>query len=292
MRKKTIYKSAAGKKIITEHYENYLESFTFEFERKYVETSYGKTHILIAGPPEGKPIFIFHGGNSINPMTLFRLSSLTDQYRIYAPDTIGHPGYSDETRISAKDHSFANWVDELMNFFNIKSCAFVGLSYGAGIILRLATFMPKKIDCAILVAPSGIKLGSKFTMIKDILLPLMLLNITTSEKYLKQICSNMSDNTMKEVDKQIIGEIFKYIKLEQEMPKLTTKEDLNNYNSPTFIIAGEKDIFFPEKRLIKTAREIISNLIAFKTYTMGHFPSDEHFKKINNDIIDFLKDYY
>ncbi|MCM3322007.1 MULTISPECIES: alpha/beta fold hydrolase [Cytobacillus] len=291
MGERTIYKSE-GKQLITQHYDNYLESFDFDVEQIYVDTSYGETHILIAGPPEGKPIFIFQGGNCINPMTLSWFLPLVDTYRVYAPDTIGHPGYSGESRISAKDNSFAQWIKELMDYFNIDSSAFVGPSYGAGIILRLATFMPDKIDCSVLVSPAGIRLGSKMRMIKDILLPLVLYNGTSSQKYLNKITDIMSDNSMREIDKKIIGDVFKYIRLEQEMPKLTTKEELTHYSSPTLIIAGKKDIFFPESRLNKVAREIIPNLIAFKTYDMGHFPSEEHLININNDIVEFLKNYY
>lgn len=291
MGERTIFKSE-GKQLITQHYDNYLESFDFDVEQIYVDTSYGETHILIAGPPEGKPIFIFQGGNCINPMTLSWFLPLVDTYRVYAPDTIGHPGYSGESRISAKDNGFAQWIKELMDYFNIDSSAFVGPSYGAGIILRLATFMPDKIDCSVLVSPAGIRLGSKMRMIKDILLPLILYNGTSSQKYLNKITDIMSDNSMREIDKKIIGDVFKYIRLEQEMPKLTTKEELTHYSSPTLIIAGKKDIFFPESRLNKVAREIIPNLIAFKTYDMGHFPSEEHLININNDIVEFLKNYY
>ena len=291
MGKGTIYKSK-GKKLITQHYDNYLKSFNFDVKRIYVDTSYGKTHILVAGPPEGKPIFIFQGGNCINPMTLSWFLPLVEKYRVYAPDTIGHPGYSSESRISAKDNSFAQWIKELMDYFNLDSSAFVGPSYGAGIILRLATFMPDKIDCSVLVSPAGIKLGSKIRMIKDILLPLVLYNGTSSQKHLNKITDTMSDNSMREIDKKIIGDVFKYIRLEQEMPKLTTKEELLHYSSPTLIIAGNKDIFFPENRLNKVARKIIPNLIAFKNYDMGHFPSEEHLIKINNDIVQFLNDYY
>ncbi|WP_010649954.1 alpha/beta fold hydrolase [Oceanobacillus massiliensis] len=292
MGKETIYKSEEGKRFLNQHYENYINTFSFDVERIYVETSFGKTHILVAGPLEGKPIFIFQGGNCINPMTLSWFTPLIDKYRIYAPDTIGHPGYSDENRISAKDNSFAQWIDELMNYLNIDSSAFIGPSYGAGIILRLAAFMPNKIDCAVLVSPAGIRLGSKIKMIKDVLLPLVLFNATSLEKYLNKITGNMSDNSMRDIDKTIIGDVFKYTRLEQEMPKLTTRKELVNYSSPTIIIAGKKDIFFPESRLNKIAKEIVPNLTAFKTYNMGHFPSEEHLIKINNEIIEFLKENY
>ncbi len=102
----------------------------------------------------------------------------------------------------------------------------------------------------------------------------------------------MSSNSMKEIDKRIIGDIFKFIKLEQEMPKLTKKEELMPYNSPTLIITGEKDIFFPANRLNKVAREIISNLTEVKTIDMGHFPSEEHLIEINNEIREFLNAHY
>ena len=292
MGKGTIYKSEVAKGIITQHYENYIKTFNFDVERKYVDTRFGKTHILVAGPVEGKPIFIFQGGNCINPMTLSWFSSLVDHYRIYAPDTIGHPGYSDEARISAKDHSFPQWIEELMNHFDIERCAFIGPSYGAGIILRLATFMPNKIDCSILVSPAGIRLGSKMKMIKDILLPLMLFHTTSSDKYLNRIANIMSDNSMKDIDKTIIGDVFTYTKLEQDMPKLTTRNELQNYNAPTLIIAGTKDIFFPESKLSKVAKGIISNLTELKAYDMGHFPSEAHIVNMNKEIIEFLSKYY
>ena len=63
-------------------------------------------------------------------------------------------------------------------------------------------------------------------MIKDVLLPLILFHATSSEKPLNKIAAALSDHSMKEVDKQIIGDIFKYSKLEQEMPKLTEKKEL------------------------------------------------------------------
>lgn len=292
MGKKTIYKSSEGKRLITQHYENYLKSFEFDIERFYVETSFGKTHVLAAGPKAGKPIFILQGGNCINPMTLSWFLPIIEHYRIYAPDTIGHPGYSDDNRISAKDKSFAQWINELMDHFNIEHCSFIGPSYGGGIILRLASFMPEKIDCAVLVSPAGITLGSKMRMMKEILLPLLLFNRTSSEKYLDKITGNMSNNTMKEIDKRIIGDVFKYIRLEQDMPKLTKREELAHYTAPTMVIAGEKDLFFPENRVRNVAKEVIPNLVAVKAYDMGHFPSETHLVEINREIINFLKDSY
>lgn len=294
MQKYTLYRSAEGKKKILDDYETYLQTFHVHFERVYVDTRFGKTHTLIAGPTNGKPVFILQGGNCINPMTLSWFSSLFEEYRIYAPDTIGHPGYSEETRISAQDDSFAFWISDLMDQLGVEKSAFIGPSYGAGIILRLATFMPKKISCSILVSPSGIQLGSKIKLMKSILLPLLLFNLNSSQKHLDNISQVMSFNSMKELDKNIIGHVFQYVKLEQNMPKLTEKDELSNYSAPTMVITGKKDIFFPTEKVSTKAKEIFSHLITYHnlSYEMGHFPSEEFLQKINSDIKDFLRQYY
>ncbi|WP_373228903.1 alpha/beta fold hydrolase [Cohnella sp.] len=284
----TIYKSKEGKKRIQSYYESYLKLFDVEFQRVYIDTLFGKTHTLVTGPIDGKPIFIFQGGNCISPMTLSWFSSLFADYRIYAPDTIGHPGFSAETRISAKDESYALWVSDLMNHFKVDRSAFIGPSYGAGVILRLATFIPEKIACSVLVAPSGLIIGPKIKMIQKILIPMLIYKMNSSDKQLQKIADIMSSNNMKAIDKNIIGEIFSHVKLEQNMPKLTEKRELLNYTSATMVLAGSKDIFFPAEKVIERAGEIISNLIVSTTYEMGHFPSEELLKKMSAEIKQFL----
>ncbi|MGM7701610.1 alpha/beta fold hydrolase [Pseudalkalibacillus sp. Hm43] len=289
---KSIYKSLKGKKHIEEHYESYMASFEHEFEREHVMTRFGNTHVLVGGPSDGKPLFILQGGNCINPMTLSWFLPLLDIYRVYAPDTIGHPGYSDEVRISAKDDSFAIWVSDLMDHFGTTSSAFIGPSYGGGIILRLATYFPERIKSAILVSPAGIRLGSKYDMIKRILIPLLMFQMTSSDTYLRRITDTMSDHSMKEVDHKIIGDIFKHLRLEQDMPKLTSRDDLTNFHAPTMVIAGINDVFFPEKNLKAEAHEIIPNLKSFIGFEMGHFPSGDHLIEMNKEIMSFLQVHY
>ncbi|MCA1041567.1 alpha/beta hydrolase [Bacillus infantis] len=288
----TIYKNEHGKRTLEKDYEEYIETLGFDVERMYVNTSYGRTHVLAAGPKDAKPVFIFQGGNCINPMTLSWFSSLAERYRIYAPDTIGHPGFSEEARVSAQDASFPEWAKQLMAHFQIRSCAFIGPSYGGGIIMRMAAYMPDLIDCAVLVSPAGISLGSKTRMIKDILLPMVAYKAFSSEKHLDKLTGIMSGGSMKVRDKEIIGNVFKYVKLEQDMPKITERHELAGYQAPTLVIAGKQDVFFPEQKLNRAAKEIIPNLTDFKAYEMGHFPSDEYLIKINEDITAFLNAHY
>jgi pimeloyl-ACP methyl ester carboxylesterase len=152
--------------------------------------------------------------------------------------------------------------------------------------------MPEKIDCAVLVSPAGIKMGSKVRMIKDVLVPMMLYKAVGSEKYLGRIADIMSSGSMKKMDRDIIGDVFKHVKLEQDMPKFSEKRELQHYSSPTLVFAGEEDIFFPASRLKEMAGEILPNLVSFRSLKMGHFPSAGHLHEINDEIMSFLREYY
>ncbi|MGD8191742.1 alpha/beta fold hydrolase [Brevibacillus ginsengisoli] len=292
MKDHTIYTSTEGKSRVLAAYDSYLELLPADFERIHVSTRFGVTHTLVTGPKDAKPVFILQGGNCINPMTLSWFKSLFHDYRIYAPDTIGHPGYSDETRISAKNDHFALWLSDLMDAFSITKSAFIGPSYGAGIILRLATYLPDKIACSVLISPAGLALGSKASMLRMILFPLLLFKLNNSDRPLQKIADAMSLQTMQETDKMIIGEIFKSVRLERNMPKLTDKSELVNLSSPTMIIAGSKDIFFPSEKVVHKASETIPNLVKCLSYEMGHFPSEQRLLSINQEIRNFFQTYY
>lgn len=289
---KTIYKSPEGKEQILNQYEEYLTHFDSLIGRDYVKTRFGSTHVLVMGKEDGKPLFIFQGGNCINPVTLSWFKGLLEEYKVYAPDTIGHPGYSDETRISASDSSFAQWTADLMDHYKIEKCAFIGPSYGGGIILRLAAFMPERIHCAVLVSPAGISLGSKTKMIKEILVPMIFFKVNGSAGSLRKIADIMSSNSMKELDESIIGNIFKHTTLEQEMPKLTVAEELRDYKAPTLVITGTEDVFFPGNKISQKSEGLLGEQLELKQYQMGHFPSTAHLENIDIDIKEFLKNHY
>jgi len=288
MKTHSIYKTENGRKITLQQYESYLSRFSTRFDRVAVETRFGKPHTLVGGPADGKPLFLFQRGNCIQPMTLSWFSSLLDEFRIYAPDTIGHPGYSDERRISAQDDSFAWWASDLMDHFGVKESACAGASYGAGILLRLAASQPNRIRCAVLVSPAGITVGPKWNMIKQVLVPLLRFKCTGSDRALQQITDALSCGKMSPEDRAIIGDIFRHVRLERNMPKLAQPAELASYNAPTMLAVGQRDIFFPGDAVIQAAQDLFPHLVVSRFDEMGHFPTAEWMPKIQQEIREFL----
>ena len=273
-----------------ELYNQGLKRLNVKYQSKMVDTRYGKTHILIMGPEKGLPVFIFQGGNTINPMTLSWFKPILTKFRIYAPDTIGHPGLSSETRISPKDDSFGKWVIDLLDYFKLKQVNMIGPSYGAGIILRTASFSPNRISKAVLIVPSGISSGSISKMIVKIVFPMVMYRMFPNQKRLKKAVKPMITDTIDNISLNVIGAAYRYVKLETKMPKLTTQEELQDFKAPTMIFSSENDILFPSYKINPKAKAIIPNLVSIETLKANnHFPSSDSLERINKEIIHFFQ---
>ncbi|NVM34434.1 MAG: alpha/beta fold hydrolase [Candidatus Lokiarchaeota archaeon] len=182
MKEKTIYRSAEGKTKILTLYDEIISRLGIEHEDIYLETRYGSTHVLAIGPKEGPPMIFFHGGNSLNPFDLKKFTPLANKYRIYTLDTIGHPGKSSEYRLSPKDNSYGEWAIDVLDGLKLEQSAFVGSSFGGGILLQIASFAPERISAAAFIVPSGFANGSSLSIIRKLVIPLIKYRISPTRK--------------------------------------------------------------------------------------------------------------
>jgi pimeloyl-ACP methyl ester carboxylesterase len=85
-----------------------------------------------------------------------------------------------------------------------------------------------------------------------------------------------------------LGLVYRHVKLDRQLPRAATAEELAGYDSPTLIFSAEKDVFFPAERVIPRAREVIPNLETETLPNDHHVPSRETFAGINDRIAAFL----
>ena len=98
----TLYKSSEGYHRVMEHYDSTLQGMTVPYETRYVETSFGLTHIVICGRENGKPLVLWPGQNANVLSWLHWLPALAPTYRTYVIDGIGGMGKSAPSRPSKK----------------------------------------------------------------------------------------------------------------------------------------------------------------------------------------------
>ncbi len=287
----SIYKSSDGEKKILELYDRFQKSLDVAFDDRTVNTRFGATHVLVTGPEQGLPVVITHGGNSINPQGLRCILPLLKQgrYRIFAPDTIGHPGKSAQIRLPAGDQSYGLWLNDVLDGLGLEKAAFIGGSYGAGIILRLAACAPQRFTKMALFVPSGIVAVPLSSMIFRIGLPYLQYLLFPSPQHMRQAVDWMGPEIEDDV-MQLIEAVFQYVRVEAEMPRPASVAELANFTAPTLVIAAEQDAMFPGAAVIQRVKEVIPNLVATECLKGGtHYSSKTDMEYINRRLMEFLE---
>jgi pimeloyl-ACP methyl ester carboxylesterase len=257
-------------------------------EHRYHELSTGvRAHVAHAGPEDAPPLVVLPGGNFLNPLCLSWFMPLARTFRIHAPDIIGQPGRSARTRPSARGDGHARWLLQVLDGLGLGTAPFVGISYGAGLVLRLAGLAPGRVAGAALVSPAGIAAGPIWPMLRDTALPMLLYRARPNHKRLIRAARPVLTDLEEPYVRQL-GLVYRHVKLDRQLPRAATGEELAGYESPTLLFSAENDLFFPAERVIPRAREIIPNLETERLPEDRHVPSKRTFARLNDRIAAFL----
>lgn len=286
----SIYRSPEGEAEIKALYDEALGQLGVEYESKTVATRLGATHVLVTGPEDAPPVVVLPGGNFLNPTCLEWFLPLAEGHRLYAPDIVGQPGLSTQTRPSPKGNGHARWVEDVLDGLGLERTPFVGLSYGAGITLRIAGYAPQRVSGAALVSPSGIATGPILRMTREVVIPMLLYRMSPGHEQLlraaRPLLSEMDDDVARQ-----IGAAYRHVRLDTRLPRMATEEELAAFRAPTLIFAAEDDKFFPGEAVLARAKEIFPNLKAAECLQRcRHIPSRAAFGHINERIRSFLGD--
>ena len=121
-----VYKNEECMKKMHEFYDRTLAALDVPFSEDYFDTSFGRTHCLLAGDKDKPRICTIHGGNGITTLNLRLFLPLLEEYCIIAPDVIGMPGKSEPYRnISSKKDEYGIWIREVLDYYQVEKISFV-----------------------------------------------------------------------------------------------------------------------------------------------------------------------
>jgi len=272
MKNINVYKSKHGETIVTELYDRQLKSLNIEYKELFVDTRFGKSHLIKLGNSSGKPLLVFHGGNSTTPYYLSGFSALFEHYCIYAVDTIGHPGKSAQVVLSAKDMEYGEWAADIIDGLGFQKMNCLGGSFGGGILVKLMCVAPEKIEKSVLIVPSAIANVSTLNLAFTMGIPMLFYILTRKENWLKKAILPMAIDE-KNIDTdtlEMVKSSFEYVNVKMEMPSNVKAEKLEKCEVPTFVIAAEKDCMFPGRKVIEKAEETLPNVKVHLMKNQGH----------------------
>ncbi len=255
----SLYKTEKGKKEILKLYDKKLAELKIEHSLHFIETSFGKTHIIKAGDPSKSPIILVHGSNGCSPIALETYEDLVDSYSVYSVDVLAQPNKSAETRLSMKDDSYGKWMNEIIDSLGLKKVTMAGFSFGGLVILKTLINSEVNIKEVYLSAPAYIVNGNPLKALFKFFLPMKRFMKTKKSKYLDQFL----DSAFTEKDefaRNYLSAVFNHFTMDFTPVPIIKTKDAAKIETPITIIAAGNDIIFPGGKMIKRAKKIFPSL--------------------------------
>lgn len=246
---KSIFRSEKSKKEVLELYDRQMENLKLSYTDLYIDTSFGKTHLIVCGSQTGKPLLVFHGGNATTAYNLKYCDFLLEEFHIFAVDTIGHPGKSAEVSLSPRNQDYGKWAVEVIKGLGFRKMACFGGSFGAGIIVKAMCVAPEVVERSVLLVPSAIQNAPAFKSI-NMVFPMLMYWFTHKEKWFVRCLLPMavSEDNITEDILQTARCSIDHAKIKSVMPQNESCEALGRYQNPVLVMAAERDCLFPGKK--------------------------------------------
>ena len=284
---KSIYRNEQSKKAVWQLYDRQMDDLKVSYADLFVDTSFGKTHIIECGNLRGKPLLVFHGGNATTAYNLKYCGFLLDDFHVYAVDTIGHPGKSAEVSLSPRNHDYGKWAVDVIKGLGFSEMSCFGGSFGAGILVKAMCIAPEVIKRSVLIVPSAIQNAPTYKSI-SMAFPMFMYWLTHSEKWFMKCILPMAitENNITEDILETARCSIDNAKIKSIMPKNESCKNLRKYQKPVLVMAAEKDCLFPAKDVLLKAKKVWKQSKRYLLKDRGHI--NELTGEEKKIVIDFL----
>ncbi|MGB1206833.1 MAG: alpha/beta fold hydrolase [Chitinophagales bacterium] len=251
----SFFKSEAGKDEILSLYDEKLEELNIEYQYKVIDSSYGKTNIIVTGTASNPPLMIIHGSNGCAPIGLETYPNLSKQFQVFAIDVLAQPNKSAATRLSMKDDSYGKWINEIIESLKLNNVTLVGFSFGGLVILKTLINKETNIKEVYLAAPAYIVNGNPLKALFKIFIPMKRYMKTKKMKFVEQFLFEVFTDR-DEFAIKYLSKVFLNFEMDFTPVPVISKAEAKEIKTPITLIAAKKDIIFPGEKMLKRASKI------------------------------------
>lgn len=258
-------------------------------EQRQIATGSVNTAYLAAGT--GQVVVCLHGAGAGAVTWYPAVSELAKKYRVIVPDIVGY-GESDKPNAPYDRPYFSAWLKEFLEAIHISRMHLIGLSQGGAIALQFSLDHPEMVEKLVLVDSGALGAKTPFLPLLGMILmntlPSMLANRFMSRYLLATPKKRDHNHSLYSVAVlKSIGGRNAFSQGRGAAVSPLSEKLLTQIVSPTLIIWGEDDRFFPVA-YGESAAHLIPNAIFKKIQNAGHLPLIDQPQSFNKTLINFL----
>ena len=265
-----LFKDESARQKIRTWHDRFKARIPQPTESRTLDTTFGKTHVLSAGPQSRPPLVVLHGAMASSAHLLVELAPLLERFRVHAVDVIGQSVMSEDTRLAVKGNDYGQWLTQVLDGLGLESTNVLGVSWGGFVTLRLASVSPARIRRLALLVPAGLVTGSTWQGLVKTAWPMTRFIMSPTPERLQALGASLL-TTLDDDWLPYIGDAFtSYDMKKMKVPALARDGEFAQLTAPVLVIGAEHDVSFPGDKVVARARQL------FKSADVEVIPGAKH----------------
>lgn len=260
-------------------YEATLSLWPVPHEALDVTTSFGATHINVAGSPDLPPLILIHGAQICSTVWYLNIEPLSRHFRVYAPDVVDQMGRSVPTRKLKTPKDCSDWLTEVLDALTLERVSIVGHSHGGWQALNMALMAPQRVDRMVLLSPAAAFAPLRWQLFLR-MLPVFVMPTRGMFYWSFQWTTTMPLDKRQPhplIEQFMTGaKSFKPQELSLGVVSVFTDDELRQIDIPALLLVGDHEVVCEPSRVLERARRLMPHIEAELVVNGGHlFPVDQ-----------------
>ncbi len=286
-----LYRSESAYIKSMQQYDENVASWTVQPQSLYVDTRFGKTHVLRVGESSKPPFLFFHGwsGNASGTHSELDIARLAQYFCLYFPDTIGQSGKSAPSRPPTDDDSYSLWGTDILSALDLHDVYLSGISGGGYLALKTASLTSEKVKKIFLIVPGGFVDLSRINLRFILSVMPAAMGFEWGGRYFirRMVSPNFDDEVKIDEMGKGMKDILSGLK-PVNGPKPLSDEELKSISCPAYVIVGQHDIAVNPKQTIQRAHQNLLNVKTVMT-DAGHMITLEKWDWLMDEMLAFFE---
>jgi pimeloyl-ACP methyl ester carboxylesterase len=284
----SIYASPEVEAQFMEIYDEKMAEWPVPYEDVFVETQYGKIHVIISGPENAQPMLLLHASGVAGWSWKFNVEELSQNYRTYIIDTLGDVGkseYDSLDNIMTNGEDQAHLYAEIADKLGIEKAVVVSASDGGAIASHYAIHYPERVEKLAMLGPMGYA-GANESIIRIMFAQFFPLKPVQKSTF-KWAFSD-SDKLIEEFGEWFTLTMTGYPGATIRVaPSMLSAEQRQSFEMPVMFIFGTRDNLVGDPQAAKALVQDIPN-VRVEIVEAGHLMGGEIPDECNQLILDFF----
>lgn len=226
---------------LLQSYVRVLAHWPVPFESRWVDTRYGRAHVLVSGPSFAPPVLLLHGGGGNATTWIHNIEGLSRTLRVYAVDIIGDAGRSEGPRPTGEE-AYCLWLDDVLAGLDRCGMGLCGASFGAWLAAAYTRRFPGRVGRLAMLAPPNLgplRRGFLFHAVMASLFP--------SERRLRRFQARVSSRHAPPVPPWAMDDLFVRWHSQRSSPSAPdtmTDEELRALPADALVVLGEDEALY------------------------------------------------